>query len=745
MPIIFHEQEKEFHLFNREISYIFKVLRNGELGQLYFGKRLTERRDFSHLFQNATRDMSAYCYEGESLFSMENIKQEYPSFGHGDMRYPAYQMERKNGSSIVEFTYLAHRIYQGKPSLKGLPAIYTDTDDEAVTLEIILADQVIDLKIVLLYTLFENLPIIARSARFDCGNESGITLIKAMSGCLDLPDKEYIMLDLAGAWARERAVRERPIDYGVQEIHSMRGCSSYQFNPFLALKRKNTTENAGEVLGFSLIYSGSYLGQIEVDNYDVTRVIMGIHPDTFQWELEKGESFQTPEMVMVYSDSGINGMSQTFHKLYRDRLIRKKWRNATRPILLNNWEVTYFSFTEEELLKLARQGKNLGVELFVLDDGWFGNRDDSTSSLGDWYANERKLPNGLKGLADKITKMGLDFGIWIEPEMVSKNSELYRKHPEWVLGELGRNLCHSRNQYILDFSKQEVRDYIFGMLESVFADVPVSYIKWDMNRTFSEVYSNGNDKKYQGKVSHKYILGVYELYERMNERFPEIMFECCASGGARFDPGMLFYAPLGWISDNTDAVDRLKIQYGTSIVYPLAAMGSHVSPSPNHQNGRITSLEMRGNVAMFGTMGYELDLEKLTEYEKETVRGQIAFMKQFRHLIHYGNFYRLLSPFEGNETAWIVVSQDRKEALAAYYRILNPINIGFRQFRLAGLDPKGCYGIDGDPRQYYGDELMYSGINISDYASGNQTVEKGPSGDFVSKLFHLYIEEQGLI
>lgn len=741
MPINYHKQKKEFHLYNDEISYIFKVLKNGELGQLYFGRRLNEREDFSHFFQGATRDMSAYIYEGDSTFSMENIKQEYPSFGHGDMRYGAFGIQRENGSNIVEFTYTGHEIYSGKPRLEGLPATYADYDEEAVTLEITLADRSIDVKIILIYTLFESLPVITRSARFESENVNKITLVKAMSGCLDLPDKEYVMLDLAGAWARERAVRERTLDYGVQEIHSLRGCSSYQFNPFLALKRKNTDEAVGEVLGFSLVYSGSFLGQAEVDNYDVTRVIMGIHPDTFHWELEKGESFQTPEMVIVYSNTGLTGMSQTFHKLFRERLIRKKWRDVQRPILLNNWEVTYFDFTEEEILTLAEHGKSLGVELFVLDDGWFGKRDDSTSSLGDWFPDKRKLPHGLKSLADNIIDMGLKFGIWIEPEMVSKNSELFQKHPEWVLGEIGRNLCHSRNQYILDMSKREVRDYIFSMLEKVFSDVPVTYIKWDMNRTFSEVFSNEKDKSYQGKVSHKYILGVYELYERMIERFPDIMFECCGSGGARFDPGMLFYAPLGWISDNTDAVDRLKIQYGTSLVYPLVSMGSHVSASPNHQNGRVTSLKMRGDVALFGTLGYELDLGKVTENEELAIRKQISDMKKFRQIIHHGEFYRILSPFEGNETAWIVVSDNKKEALAAYYRILNPVNTGFRQLKLAGLDPIGRYRIEGHSRVYYGDELMYFGINISDFSSGNREDEKTPTGDFISKIFYLHAEE----
>lgn len=740
MPINFHEKSGEFHIYNNEISYIFKILKNGELGQLYFGKHLQERESFEHMFREATRDMSAYIYEGDSNFSMENIKQEYPSFGHGDPRYPAFEMRRENGSNIVEFEYCTHRIYDGKPKLSGLPATYAE-EEEATTLEVTLEDKKIHAKIKLLYTVFEMFPAIARSAKFEYSGDNYVTLTTAMSGCFDFPDKDYTMIDLAGAWARERYVKERKIDYGVQEIHSMRGCSSYQFNPFIALKRKNADENVGEVYGFSLVYSGSYQGKVEVDNYDVTRVTLGIHPDVFQWKMEKGDMFQTPEIVAVYSDKGINGMSQTYHKLYGQRLVRKEWRDKERPILLNNWEVTYFDFNEKAILDLAEQGKEMGVELFVLDDGWFGERDDSTSSLGDWYVNERKLPNGLKSLAEKIDAMGLKFGIWIEPEMVCKKSNLFRTHPEWVLGEVERNLCHSRNQYVLDFSKKEIRDYIFEMLEKAFLDAPISYVKWDMNRTFSEVYSNGNNAEYQGKLSHQYILGVYEMYERLIERFPQIMFESCASGGARFDPGMMHYAPLGWISDNTDAVDRLKIQYGTSYVYPLITMGSHVSPSPNHQNGRITSLEMRGNVAMFGTFGYEMNFSELTSEEKQVIKEQIAFMKHFRSLIQKGKFYRLLSPFEGNETAWMVVSEDGKEAVVGYYRILNPVNSGFKYLKLQGLNSSDLYEIDGSSTVYYGDELKYRGLDISDYSSGCRLEGMKVSGDFSSKIYHLKSKE----
>ena len=737
MPIIYNEKTREFHLYNQEISYIIKILDNDQPGQLYYGKRLTHREDFSHLFEYAMRDMSPYAFEGNSTFSLENIKQEYPTFGCGDMRFPAYEIERENGSHVVEFVYKEHKIYNGKPKLEGLPATYVESDDEAQTLELVLEDTSINTRIVLLYTIYEAFPVIARSVRFECDSDEKITLLSAMSACVDLPDKDYEMIDLAGVWARERHVRRHKLDYGIQSIYSMRGCSSYQFNPFLALARENADEFQGQVYGFSLVYSGNFLAQTEVDNYDTARVLMGIHPNGFKWTLEKGESFQTPEMVMVYSEAGLNGMSQTFHKLYRTRLARGTWRDKVRPILINSWEAFYFDFDAPKLLGLADAAADLGMELFVLDDGWFGKRDDSTSSLGDWYPNEEKLKGTLKELAEKINAKGLKFGLWIEPEMTNKDSDLYRAHPDWILAEQGKRICHSRTQYVLDFSKKEVREYIGDMLENLLAEVPVSYIKWDMNRTFSEVFSNGNDREYQGKVCHKYILGVYELYERLTSRFPHVLFESCASGGARFDPGMLYYAPQGWTSDDTDAIERLKIQYGTSMVYPVSCMGSHVSASPNHQTNRVTPLETRADVAYFGTFGYELDLLKLGEEDKAEIRRQIAFMKEKRDLIQKGTFYRLKSPFEGNETAWMIVSEDQKKALVGYYRVMQPVNVGFKRLKLKGLKEDTCYKVSGYDYDCYGDELMQVGMILSDSASGVWKKGVNDKGDFQAEVFEI--------
>ncbi|MFQ7310873.1 alpha-galactosidase [Drancourtella sp. An210] len=743
MAIQFHEKSKEFHLFNDKISYIIKVLENGQLGHVYYGKHLTDREEFGYLIEYARRDMAPYPMEGRSNFSLEHLKQEYPTYGSGDTRYPAFELEQADGSRVVNFTYKGHRIFPGKKELEGLPAVYVEKENEADTLEVVLEDEMIRTKIILSYTIFRKFPVITRHARFECDLEEGVTLLNCMSGSLDLPDKEYEMVELAGAWNRERYPHTRELGYGIQGVYSMRGCSSHQFNPFLMLRRKQADESSGEVLGFSLVYSGDFLAQVEVDNFDVTRVVMGIHPNEFRWELGKGEEFQTPEMVMVYSDKGMNAMSQVFHELYRTRLARGTWREKERPILINNWEATYFDFNEEKILQIAEKAKQIGVELFVLDDGWFGKRDGDNCSLGDWYPNLKKLPGGIKGLAEKIEALGMKFGLWFEPEMTNKDSDLFRSHPDWLLADIRRTYCHSRNQYVLDFSKEEVVDYIYRQMRKVLGEAPVSYVKWDMNRAFSEVFSNGRGKNWQGKVRHQYILGVYSLYERLIREFPDILFESCASGGARFDPGMLYYAPQAWTSDNTDAVERVKIQYGTSYVYPISSMGSHVSASPNHQVFRNTSLEMRGNVAYFGTFGYELDISKLPEEELEMMKEQIRFMKQHRKMIQQGVFYRLKSPFEGNNSAWQVISSDKREALMAYFRTLQPAQGKFERIYLKGLEEtaqyevRECFGARMDLGVHYGDELMYAGLSVSDCAAGVDRIAREQQGDFFSRLFYV--------
>ena len=745
MGVQYEEKSREFHLFNQEISYIIKCLPNDQLGQLYYGKRLHHRNDFGHLLEYAKRDMAPCVYEDDVTFSLEHIKQEYPSFGTGDMRYPAYGLRRANGSRVSSFTYKSHRICQGKPGLPGLPAAYVEWEDEACTLEIHLEDCLTGMELVLLYTIYEEFPVIVRSARFCCNGPEEAWLERAMSLCLDLPDSQYAMVDLSGAWCRERYVDTHQLHQGVQSVHSMRGHSSHQFNPFLGLMRPNADEHSGEVIGISLVYSGNFLAQAEVDTMDTVRVTVGIHPEGFTWHLRPGEEFQTPEAVMVYSSNGFNGMSQVYHKLYRTRLARGYWRDRERPILINNWEATFMDFDEKKILAIAEKARDLGIEMFVLDDGWFGKRNDDTTSLGDWYPDQSKLPDGIVGLAEKIEVMGMKFGLWFEPEMVSRDSELYRMHPDWMLGSIDRPVCTGRHQYVLDFSKAEVVEYIGDRMSDILRGGKVSYVKWDMNRSISDLFSAGKDAEYQGTVYHRQILGVYRLYDRLTRDFPQVLFESCASGGARFDPGMLYYAPQGWVSDDTDGVERIKIQYGTSLVYPISSIGSHVSAIPNHQTYRNVPLATRAAVAFFGTFGYELDLNLLMQEEQRQVVEQIEFMKKHRSLIQKGIFYRLLSPFEGNEAAWMVVQEDRKKAVVAYYRIMQPVNCGFKRLKLQGLEKEMEYRISGMEYGCYGDELMNSGVILSDRASG--VLEPGAGvgqGDYLGRVWVVEAVEQKL-
>jgi alpha-galactosidase len=555
---------------------------------------------------------------------------------------------------------------------------------------------------------------------------------------VEFSDSDFEMIHLSGAWGRERYVKTRKLEMGIQAVQSIRGSSSSEHNPFLALKRPGTDERQGEVYGFSFVYSGNFLAQVEVSTHDLTRVTMGIHPEMFSWKLEQGESFTTPEVVMVYSDSGLNKMSRIYHRLYRTRLVRGVWRDKPRPILLNNWEATYFDFTEEKILSIAKKAKEVGVELFVLDDGWFGIRNDDTSGLGDWFVNTDKLPNGIKGLSEKIEEMGLKFGLWVELEMVNKDSRLYEEHPDWVIGVPGRYESPARHQHVLDFSRKEVVDAIYDMIAKIIRESKISYIKWDMNRYITEPFSKGTSPEEQGKMMHKYILGVYDLYTRLITEFPDILFESCASGGARFDPGMLAFAPQAWTSDDSDGSERTKIQYGTSYVYPPVSMGAHVSAVPNHQLRRVTPLETRANVAYFGAFGYELDLNLLSDEELSLVKEQIRFMKKYRTLLQIdGDFYRLINPFEKGDAAWIVVSQDKTEAVAAFYQRLNKINGSWLKLKLEGLDSDKLYEVschkvsDPDLNTYkaYGDELMNIGLVIERGILDNE------GGDFASLLF----------
>jgi alpha-galactosidase len=738
MGIKFNESAREFHIYNSNVSYIIRIIDEIEqMENVYYGKRIKHRNSFKHITERELRP-SCNMFEGNYTSSLEHIKQDYPSYGTTDYRYPAYSITSENGSNITNYKYKGYEILQGKRKLKGLPATYVEEEFEAETLVITLIDEVLKSKLILSYTIYKDFDAICRNTRIINEGIEPFFIDNAMSLSIDLADFDFEMIHTTGAWARECHLRKRKLIEGVQSIHSLRGASSHMHNPFMILKRPDATENMGEVYGFSLVYSGNFLGQVEVDPYGVSRVMMGINPYNFRWKLNKNEEFQTPECVMVYSSEGLNKMSQTYHKLYRTRLARGKWRDRERPILINNWEATYFDFNEEKILSIAKSAKELGIELFVLDDGWFGKRNDDKSSLGDWFPNLEKLPQGISGLSKKVEEIGLKFGLWFEPEMVCTDTKIYKEHPEWVIRTPNRNMSHGRNQFVLDFSRDEVVDYIFNLMDKVIGDSKISYIKWDMNRYITEPYSLALEKDRQGELFHRYILGVYKLLQKLIDKYPDILIESCAGGGARFDPGMLYYAPQTWASDDTDGLERLKIQYGASMVYPISSIGSHVSAVPNHQVGRVTPLETRGNVASFGTFGYELNLNSITDEEKEIIKGQVKFFKENKLLLHHGDFYRLMSPFEKSETSWMVVSEDRSKAIVGYYKGLSKPNEKYNRIKLKGLDPNKLYSIEGRDETCYGDELMNLGIILSkDYTRKVSEYYERVHEDFMSQLFVL--------
>jgi Alpha-galactosidase len=716
MPIIFNEKNKIFHLFNDKTSYVMQILNAGYLAHRYFGKRV---KNYELVNSSKVEETN-----------LDVIPQEFSAFGTGDFRTPSYEIALENGASTSELKYVKHEIIAGKPK-DSLPATYVNSEDEAETLEITLSDDIVGLTIILSYTIYNNYNAITRHAKFINKNTDGekINLQRALSFSVDFEHSNFDLLQLSGAWCREKHIYKRALVPGLQSIDSKRGMSSHQQNPFLALLAKNADEDYGEVYGFSLVYSGNFLAEVEVDQFNCTRVQMGINPFDFNWELSNGDTFETPEIVMVYSDAGLGEMSRTYHKLYRERLCRGKYQFEERPILINNWEATYFDFTAEKIEEIAMAGKELGMELFVLDDGWFGKRDSDNCSLGDWVVDKRKLPEGLDTLVNKITDKGIRFGLWFEPEMVSPDSDLYRTHPDWCIHVQNREPKQSRaqrTQLVLDLSREDVCNEIIRMLSDILGSAPISYVKWDMNRALSDLGSAKLQSNRQREISHRYVLGLYHILETITNKFPEVLFESCASGGGRFDPAMLYYMPQTWTSDDTDAIERLKIQYGTSLVYPASSMGSHISACPNHQVGRTTSLETRGNVAMSGNFGYELDLTKFSDEEREIVKAQVAHYKEIRHIIQYGEFYRILSPFEGNETSWVYVTEDKTEAVAFYFKGLEVPNMHSKKIKLKGLNPNFKYAIEGIDVAIGGDELMYSGIDTI-----------GINGDFASKSWVL--------
>lgn len=735
MSIHVNEEHKLFHLQTAKTSYIFKILENGNAGQLYYGPQIPVKKDYPNLASREEHDCTNTLIVDQSDFQLELIKQEYAGLGKGDYRYPAYQITYPNGSRTSEFEYTGYEVADGKERLKNMPSAFDDQGDDSQTLTVTFKDELANLVLQLHYTVFEKEDVIVRSATFINHGQEAVTLDRALSLQLDLPDHDYDMLQFSGSWARERHLIRTPLRSGIQSIGSLRVASSHQQNPFFALARPHTDNHQGAAFGFNFIYSGNFIDSVEVDQFDTTRVLVGINPDDFGWKLANGESFQTPEAVMTYTSDGLNQMSQQLGAFYQDHLINQHFAHQDRPILINNWEATFMDFNEAKLMKIVDQADKLGIEMFVLDDGWFGHRDDDKSSLGDWFVDQKKFSNGISGFADRVHDKGMKFGLWFEPEMISIDSKLYEKHPDWMIATPGRQGTPARNQYVLDMTRQEVVDYLFEHMSAIIKQTKLDYIKWDMNRNITEMYGAKLPADQQLEFPHRYILGVYQLYARLTEAFPKVLFESCASGGGRFDLGMMYYAPQAWCSDDTDAVERIKIQDGTSYGYTQNMWGAHVSAVPNDQVGRLTSLDTRAAVAYFGDFGYELDITKMAADELATIKKQVAFYKQYRHLFQFGKFYRLDNPDTNNDNVygWQVVNEDRSEAILTRFQILNGANPAYIRVYFAGLDPEATYTVNDGEEHFSGAELMNAGYFVPRIMDRTKP-EKDPS-DFSSRLF----------
>lgn len=731
MSIRHIEAESLFVLRAGASTYALKVSEHGVLLHLYWGAALNGSLSGIDHCRRLDRAFSPTLAGAPRGISLDTLPQEYPTYGSSDFRQPALEVfQPADGSRIVSLRYAGHRIEAGKPALGGLPSTYVESSDAADTLTITLEDKLIGLHVELLYTVFADHPVITRSARIVNTGAASLELRRALSASVDLDTDVagHEFIQLSGAWARERDAHFAKLHPGIQAVDSRRGTSSHQHSPFIALAEHGANEEHGEVRAFNLVYSGNFLAQAELDQFACTRAQIGINPFDFAWQLAPGDTFQTPEAVLVYSGEGLGGMSRALHRFYRRHLLPVAWRDRERPILVNNWEATYFNFDATKLEAIAAAGAELGVELFVLDDGWFGKRDNDNTSLGDWFVDRKKLPGGLTDLAERIKARGVEFGLWFEPEMISVESELYRAHPDWCIHVPGRPRTEGRQQLILDFSRAEVREGIYELIAKVLTEAPITYVKWDMNRHFTEIGSAGLPAGRQQETAHRFVLGLYELMGRFVKNFPHILFEGCSGGGGRFDPGILAYFPQIWTSDDSDAIQRLRIQYGTSLAYPFSTMAAHVSAVPNHQVGRVTPLRTRGDVAFTGTFGYELDLGAITVEEKAEVKRQTTFYKEVRGLLMSGDLYRLKSPYASPETAWMVVSTDKSEALVTHVTVLAEPNAPYARLKLRGLDAAKIYRVRRGETEtpITGDVLMHAGL----------PVPVAP-GDFHSVQWHL--------
>lgn len=730
MAIYYEEKNKIFRLDTKKSTYLIGLTPEGYVGHIYYGDRLFHDVD-SCLLRMEEAPFTPSVNKREKSAFLDAFPMEYPTGGIGDYRESCLNIRNEQGCMGSEFHYVSHEIYKGKRALEGLPASFGN-EDEVETLEILMEDPVLEVSLVLCYSAFEKENVITRNVRICNHGKQTLKLEKVYSACLDMDNEEFEMITLCGSWARERRIQRHELHYGKQSASSAKGESSHQEHPFLALVTPGTNQLQGKVYAMNFVYSGNFLAQAELSQFDSVRMVMGINREEFCWNLRKGETFQAPEAVLVYSGEGLGEMTRSFHDFYRNHMIRSPYLHKKRPILINNWEATYFDFDTDKLLAIAREAKKSGIEMLVMDDGWFGERNLDNSSLGDWTVNEKKIKGGLKHLVDEVNAIGLEFGIWFEPEMISPDSELYRKHPEWAIQIQGREATQSRCQYVLDLSRPEVQDYAYECVAKILRSANIAYVKWDMNRQLSDLGSSWLDRESQQELFHRYVLGLYRMQERLVTEFPNLLLENCSGGGARFDPGMLYYSPQIWCSDDTDAVERLAIQEGTALIYPLSAMGAHVSDCPNHAVGRVTPFETRGHVALAGTFGYELDITKIPQEDRDMIPRQTEMYHKYHELIREGDYYRIASYRENNSyDCWAVAAKDKSEVLVTYVQVLAGANRHSRKIYFQGFDSNALYRLEGTEKTYSGERLMKMGF-----------LTEALTGDFRSRLYHFVKTEE---
>ena len=701
MAIIYNPNKRIFTLHTKHSTYQMQVDSLGYLLHLYYGAKNNSSMEYVLTYADRGFSGNPYAAGADRTYSLDALPQEFPTLGTGDYRNIALDIKNSRGIESTNLLYKKHEIRKGKYALPGLPAVWAD-EAEAQTLEIVLADENAGMEVHLLYGVLEEVDVITRSAVIrNIGTET-VTIEKAAAACLDFVSGNYDVIRFYGKHAFERNVERTVLGHGTIAFGSRRGTSSHQYNPAVILAEQGTTEEAGNCYGMLMVYSGNFFCEAERDQYNQTRLLMGLNDELFSYPLAAGDTFTVPEVILSYSQNGLSALSQQYHNCIRNHVCRSKYVHMSRPVLINSWEAAYFDFTGESIVNLAKEAASLGIDMVVMDDGWFGKRDDDNSSLGDWYVNEKKLGGSLSELIRRVHEQGVKFGIWIEPEMVNEDSDLYRAHPDWAIQIPGRKPIRSRNQLLLDFSRKEVRDQVFEQICAVLDQGEIDYVKWDMNRSMADVYA--------GNLTYDYVLGVYDFMERLTSRYPDMLLEGCSGGGGRFDAGMLYYSPQIWCSDNTDAINRTRIQYGTSFFYPVSAVGAHVSAVPNHQTGRVTSFHTRGVTAMAGTFGYELNPALLSDEEKQQVREQIASYKKYERLINEGTYWRLSDPIHDEIAAWMSVSKEQDRALVSVVRLMAEANQAAVYVRLRGLKPKAVYLEEYSGKQYSGAALMHTGI-----------------------------------